>query len=155
MFLMQPPASLFDVSCVLHVHSTYSDGTATIPELLDAAGTVGADALLLTDHDSLQARRDGWEGMHDGVLLLIGTEISPKGGHYLAFGVTHEIPHAGRPALEIADAVRAAGGIGFAAHPFSTGGHMLNLRWRVTSCRPTAGRRSTTRGDTTASSFGV
>jgi len=122
---MQPSAGLFDVSCVVHVHSTYSDGTATIPELLAAARTVGADALLLTDHDSLQARRDGWEGMHDGVLLLVGIEISPKQGHYLAFGVTQEIPHAGRSALEIADAVRAAGGIGFAAHPFSTGGHML------------------------------
>jgi len=63
--------------------------------------------------------------MHAGVLLLIGTEISPKQGHYLAFGVTHEIPHAGRSALEIANAVRAAGGHGFAAHPFSAGGHML------------------------------
>jgi hypothetical protein len=125
MSMMQPPATLFDVSCVLHVHSTYSDGTATVPELLSAASMAGADALFLTDHDSLQARRDGWEGMHDGVLLLVGTEVSPKQGHYLAFGVGHEIPHQGRSALEIAEAVRAAGGIGFAAHPFSTGGHML------------------------------
>jgi hypothetical protein len=125
MLVMQPPASPSDVSCVVHVHSTYSDGTATIPELLGAARMVGADALLLTDHDSLQARRDGWEGVHDGVLLLVGVEISPRQGHYLAFGVTHEIPHAGRSALEIADAVRAAGGIGFAAHPFSTGSRML------------------------------
>ena len=125
MSVMQRPVSLFDVSCVLHVHSTYSDGTATVSELLAVARMVGADALLLTDHDSLQARRDGWEGMHDGVLLLVGIEISSKQGHYLAFGVTHEIPHAHRSALEIADAVRAAGGIGFAAHPFSSGGHML------------------------------
>jgi hypothetical protein len=36
-----------------------------------------------------------------------------------------EVSHAGRTAGEIAEAVRAAGGIGFAAHPFSTGGHML------------------------------
>ena len=123
--MMEPPATLFDVSCVVHVHSTYSDGTATVPELLAAARTAGADALLLTDHDSIQARRDGWEGMHDGVLLLVGTEVSPKQGHYLAFGVAHEIPHQDRSALEIAEAVRAAGGIGFAAHPFSAGGHML------------------------------
>ncbi len=125
MSVVQPPTSLFDVSCVLHVHSTYSDGTATVAELLAGARMVGADAVLLTDHDSLQARRDGWEGMHAGVLLLVGIEISPNEGHYLAFGVTHEIPHTGRSALEIAEAVRAAGGIGFAAHPFSTGGHML------------------------------
>jgi hypothetical protein len=116
---------LTDVSCVVHVHSTYSDGTATVSELAAAAAAAGADALLLTDHDSLQARRDGWQGRHDGVFVLVGTEVSPKQGHYLAFGVEAEIPHAGRSALQIAEAVRHARGIGFAAHPFSSGGHML------------------------------
>ncbi|MDW5593107.1 CehA/McbA family metallohydrolase [Conexibacter stalactiti] len=114
-----------DVSCVVHVHSTYSDGTATVPEVLAAAREAGADAVLLTDHDTLAARRDGWEGWHDGVLLVVGIEISPRGGHYLAFGVPGEIPHAGRGATEIAAAVRAAGGFGVAAHPFSEGGRML------------------------------
>jgi hypothetical protein len=114
-----------DVSCVVHVHSTYSDGTATVPELLAAAQEAGADALLLTDHDTLAARRDGWAGRHGGVLLVVGTEVSPKQGHYLAFGIEREIPHAGRSARQIAAAVRAAGGLGFAAHPFSDGGHML------------------------------
>ena len=122
---MSEPAVAFDVSCVVHVHSTYSDGTATVPELLDAARDAGAEAVLLTDHDSLGARRDGWEGVHDGVFLLVGTEVSPRQGHYLAFGVMEEIAHAGRSAREIAAAVRAAGGIGIAAHPFSDGGHML------------------------------
>jgi len=117
--------AVFDVSCVAHVHTTYSDGTATVPELLAAAREAGAEAVLLTDHDSLGARRDGWEGNHDGVFLLVGTEVSPKQGHYLAFGVEREIEHAGRSAREIASAVRAAGGVGFAAHPFSVGGRML------------------------------
>jgi hypothetical protein len=117
--------ALHDVSCVAHVHSTYSDGTATMPEIVAAARASGVDALLLTDHDTLGARRDGWEGMHDGVCVLVGMEITPKHGHYLAFGIENEIPHAGRSAREIAAAVRAAGGLGFAAHPFSRGGHML------------------------------
>jgi hypothetical protein len=114
-----------DVSCVVHVHTTYSDGTATVAELVAAATEAGADAVLVTDHDSLGARRDGWEGRHGDVLVLAGTEVSPKQGHYLAFGVAEEIPHAGRSALEIAEAVREAGGVGFAAHPFSAGGRML------------------------------
>jgi hypothetical protein len=107
------------------VHSTYSDGTATVAELLEAARESGIDALLLTDHDTLAARREGWEGHHDGVLLLVGLEVSPREGHYLAFGVDEEIPHLGRTARQIAEAVRADGGVGFAAHPFSRGGHML------------------------------
>jgi hypothetical protein len=51
--------------------------------------------------------------------------VSAKQGHYLAFGVDRDIPHTGRSAVQIAAAVREAGGVGFAAHPFSTGGHML------------------------------
>jgi PHP domain-containing protein len=122
---VNPETTLVDVPCVVHVHSTYSDGTAAVPEIVAAAAAAGADAVLLTDHDSLAARRDGWEGRQDGVTVLVGTEVSPKQGHYLAFGVTAEIAHAGRSALEIAAAVRAAGGLGFAAHPFSRGGRML------------------------------
>ena len=116
---------LVDVSCVLHLHTTYSDGTATVDELVTAAAAAGVDLVLLTDHDSLGARRDGQEGRHGRVSLLVGTEVSPKQGHYLAFGVDREIPHAGRSPLEIAAAVRDAGGVGFAAHPFSSGGRML------------------------------
>jgi len=119
------PDGLVDVSCVVHVHTTYSDGTATMAELVAAVAAAGADAVLVTDHDTLAARHDGWEGRHDGVVVLVGTEVSPKGGHYLALGVDREIPHAGRSAVEIAAAVRVAGGVGFAAHPFSRGGRML------------------------------
>ena len=122
---VEPDETLFDVSCVVHVHTTYSDGTATMSELVAAAADAGADAVLVTDHDSLAARRDGWQGRHDGVFVLVGTEVSPKEGHYLAFGVDREIPHGGRSAVQIAQAVREAGGVGFAAHPFSRGGHML------------------------------
>src|SRR5512133_3908343 len=114
-----------DVSCVVHVHSTFSDGTATVDEIAADAAAAGADVVVLTDHDSLAARRDGWEGRRNGVVVLVGTEVSPRAGHYLAFGVDREIAHAGRSAREIAEAVRAAGGVGFAAHPFSIGGHML------------------------------
>ena len=57
---------------------------------------------------------------------------------------TEEIAHAGRSAREIAAAVRAAGGVGFAAHPFSAGGRMLVPRSRAGSSCRTAGRRSTT-----------
>jgi len=118
-------ADLHDLSAIVHVHSTCSDGTATVAELLEAARDAGAGALLLTDHDTLAARRDGWAGTHDGVALVVGSEVSPRGGHYLAFGIGGEIAHAGRTPVEIAAAVREAGGVGFAAHPFSEGGRLL------------------------------
>jgi PHP domain-containing protein len=115
---------LHDLSCVVHVHSTYSDGTATVPEIAAAAARAGAGAVLITDHDTLGALRDGWEGRHDGVLVLVGLEVSPKGGHYLAFGVREEVEHRGRSARDISRAVAAAGAAGFAAHPFSEGARL-------------------------------
>jgi hypothetical protein len=110
-----------DLACVAHVHSVHSDGTATVPEIAAAAAAADADAVLLSDHDTLGARRAGDERFHGGVLVVVGHEISPRGGHLLAFGTEHEIPHAGRSETQICAAVIAAGGIAYAAHPFSEG----------------------------------
>ena len=113
---------MHDLSCVVHLHSTHSDGTGTVPEIARAAARAGADVVLLTDHDTLEARRRGEEGWYGDVLLLAGEEVSPLGrDHYLAFGIDEEIRHRGLDACGIAQAVRDAGGFGFAAHPFSEG----------------------------------
>jgi hypothetical protein len=113
---------MHDLACVVHLHSTYSDGTGTVPEIARAARRAGADVVLLTDHDTLAAKERGEEGWYDDVLLLVGTEVSPRRrNHYLAFGVDRPIDHAGLDAAGICRAVRNAGGFGFAAHPFSRG----------------------------------
>jgi hypothetical protein len=117
-----------DLACVIHLHSTHSDGTGTVAEIAAAAERAEVDVVLLTDHDTLAARESGEEGWHGPVLLLVGEEVSPRGGnHYLSFGVGHHIRHGSRPgtgglsAAQIAQAVRDAGGFGFAAHPWSRG----------------------------------
>src|SRR5436190_10154906 len=104
---------MHDLSCVIHLHSLYSDGTGTVEEIARAAR--GIDVVLLTDHDTMQAE-PGWYG---DVLLLVGVEVSPKANHYLAFGIDRPVEHAGMDAADIVRAVRDAGGFGFAAHPFS------------------------------------
>jgi hypothetical protein len=113
---------MHDLSCVVHLHSTHSDGTGTVREIARAAARARADVVLLTDHDTLAARRLGEEGWYGDVLLLAGDELSPrKRDHYLAFGIDTHIRHRGLDACGIARAVRDAGGFGFAAHPFSEG----------------------------------
>jgi hypothetical protein len=111
-----------DLSCVVHLHSVHSDGTGTVPEIARAARRSGVDVVLLTDHDTLAAKRAGEEGWHGPVLVLVGEEVSPPGrDHYLAFGIAEEIRHGGLSAADICRAVREAGGFGFAAHPWSRG----------------------------------
>lgn len=119
-----------DLSCVIHLHSTYSDGTASVDEIVESARTTGTDVVLLTDHDTLGARDDGREGWYDDVLLLVGVEVSPEGGHFLAFGVEQTPSKEGGEA-RIPEAVAALGGFGFAAHPFSAGSKMAE-RLRLT-----------------------
>jgi hypothetical protein len=112
------------VRCVAHVHSVHSDGTATVAELRRAVREAGARVLLLTDHDTLGAREAGEDGGGDGVLVVVGHEVSPRRGHLLVFGTDEAIAHRGRDERAILDAVQAAGGFGIAAHPFSAGSAM-------------------------------
>ncbi len=113
---------MHDLACVVHLHSTYSDGTGTVKQIARAGRRAGADVVLLTDHDTLAAKRNGEEGWYGNVLLLVGEEVSPRRrNHYLAFGIDEEIDHSELDGAGICRAVRAAGGFGFAAHPFSEG----------------------------------
>jgi hypothetical protein len=115
-----PPAH--ELTGIIHCHSTYSDGTGTVPEIAAAARANDLDYLLLTDHDTLAAAQHGEEGWHGSVLLLVGCEVSPyRRNHYLAFGLSEPIDHQGMTPAQIVASVNQAGGFGFPAHPFSRG----------------------------------
>jgi len=103
---------------VIHIHSTYSDGSRPIPEIAKIAGEVDLDFLMFTDHNTLQPKRDQLEGWYDGVLVIIGYEINDADdlNHYLAFNVDAEVPQGISP-LEYVEAVNRQGGYGIIAHP--------------------------------------
>lgn len=120
---------MVDLACVVHLHSIYSDGTGTVSQIARAARRAGADVVLLTDHDTLEAKDRGEEGWYGDTLLLVGTEVSPRRrNHYLAFGLERTIDHKGLDAAGICRAVSEAGGFGFAAHPFSRGSDRFRER---------------------------
>jgi hypothetical protein len=119
--VVEPPTA-HELTGIIHCHSTYSDGTGTVPEIAAAARANDLDYLLLTDHDTLAAARNGEEGWHGSVLLLVGTEVSPyRRNHYLAFGLSEPVDHSGLTPAQVVQRVREAGGFGFPAHPFSRG----------------------------------
>ncbi|HVS28589.1 MAG TPA: CehA/McbA family metallohydrolase [Solirubrobacteraceae bacterium] len=124
-----------DLACVIHCHSTYSDGTGTVAQIAAAASRAGVDAVLLTDHDTLAARRSGEERWYGDALVCVGVEVSPpQENHFLAFGLEREIDHSGLSPAEIVAAVGAGGGFGFLAHPFSRGSERFSrargMPWR-------------------------
>jgi hypothetical protein len=89
---------LYDLGCVVHLHSTFSDGTGTVPQIIAAGQRAGVDVVLLTDHNTRAGA--SYEGWHGSVLLLVGEEDTPaRRDHTLLFGSD----------------------LSFAAHPFSRG----------------------------------
>lgn len=105
---------------VIHLHSTFSDGTADIGEIMTAASRNHLDFVVLTDHDTLRALEFGYEAYHDGIMLLCGYEITPEKDHYLVLGTDKLIKSDGGPQAFV-PAVRYAGGLGFIAHPDHVG----------------------------------
>lgn len=102
----------------LHVHSRYSDGTGSVEEILRAGKQAGLDHLVLTDHDTLAARREGWEGAHDGLVLLVAAEVTPRRqGHVVAMKVRHCRGYAAQQSRATLDGIAAQGGFAVIAHP--------------------------------------
>ena len=58
-------------SGVIHVHSLYSDGGGTVDDIIESGHKTGLDFIILTDHDTLQARLDGKQGYHSDSLRLV------------------------------------------------------------------------------------
>ena len=110
----------------LHCHSWFSgDGVSSPEELIISAKAKGLNGFAITDHNTCDAfhymvdaglaRIDGLPV--DGFLVLPGVEVSTAEGHLLCIGAT--LPQMkGRPAREVAAAIRAAGGVAIPAHPY-------------------------------------
>lgn len=86
----RPRAGAWD----LHSHSTFSDGSCSVDELIEQARAVGLDRIAVTDHDSLRQLSTVRERARAlGFPVLAGTEVSsrdPRTGrnvHILAFGL--------------------------------------------------------------------
>ena len=123
----EPPRDGFvRVAGVVHVHTTLSDGGGEPAEVIRAARASGLAFLGITDHNNLDAKP--FEGYRDGVLVLVGAELSTPVGHLLGVGLERDPAFRfngdGRDAI---DDVLHLGGVPFAAHPFSS---RPELRWR-------------------------
>ncbi len=100
----------------LHVHSNYSnDGFSTPEQIIERAIEVGLGCVAITDHNSFRAYYDVKD--NGKIIVIPAEEVSSKEGHILAYGIDREIPR-GMSVQDTIDAIHAAGGYAFAAHPY-------------------------------------
>src|SRR5689334_15702289 len=106
----------------VHMHTTFSDGTGTVEEVLNFVETyTPLDVIAITDHDTI----DGALRARDLVArrsypfeVIVGEEISTREGHMLALFLKKRVP----PDLSIErsiELVHEQGGLAIIAHPFN------------------------------------
>ncbi len=104
----------------LHIHSTYSDGMATIEQILQHTELhTDLDVIAITDHNvidgSLRAR-DLWANSSYRFDYIVGEEISTNEGHLLALFIEKHIPS--HLSIErTIDLVHEQGGLAIVVHP--------------------------------------
>lgn len=106
----------------LHLHTLYSDGTASVAEVLDwVEDRTDLDLVAITDHERIDGALRAQE-LHAArdyhFELVVGEEVTTRRGHLLALFVEKRIP-ALRPLAETVERIHAAGGIAIAAHPIA------------------------------------
>jgi hypothetical protein len=106
----------------LHVHSVFSyDGHGEADAIAAAARASGLEWIGMTDHDTLGARYEGFEGYRHGIHVVVGYEWSPTAGdHTLIYGEPEAVPETRSTTLPPGEVIRivgAGGGMAFVAHP--------------------------------------
>ncbi len=124
--------AIYDYRGAIHCHTTYSDGTGSVDEVMKAANEVGLDFVMMTDHDTMKPVDDGHNKWHGSTALICGTEITPEpntGNHYIAFGEERlNVEGLNRkPPQAIIDEVSRQGWFGFLAHPDHQGTKKFNV----------------------------
>jgi hypothetical protein len=103
----------------LHIHSLASDGTSPVEDILAAAVAGGLDVIAITDHERIDAAVAARVMAEDRGLpleVVIGEEVTTRGGHLLALFVDRRIaPY--RSLRSTIAAVHQAGGLAIPAHP--------------------------------------
>lgn len=104
----------------LHMHSTYSDGTATIEQILERVQhKTDLDVIAITDHDVIEGSlraRDLWARGEYRFDFVVGEEVTTSQGHLLGLFIEKRIP-SGLSMMRSIDLIHEQGGLAVVAHP--------------------------------------
>jgi hypothetical protein len=123
-----PPADGYvRVAGIIHVHTTASDGGGTPEEVVEAGRAAGLQFLVITDHNTLDAKPV--EGYRGPLLVLVGVEVSTTAGHLLGLGIPEPPYRFSGDARDTLEDIRDLGGVAVAAHPLSPREDLLWTGW--------------------------
>lgn len=103
----------------LHIHSLASDGVSSVSEILEAAHAKGLDVIAITDHERIDAAiaaRTIAQARGLPLEVIVGEEISTRGGHLLGLFLRERIPPWRSLKWSVAQ-IHEQGGIAVVAHP--------------------------------------
>jgi predicted metal-dependent phosphoesterase TrpH len=104
----------------LHIHTWASDGTASVVEVLDHVEREGIlDVIAITDHERIDAALAARQMAADRGFrfsVIVGEEISTRGGHLLGLFLERPVPALKSLRWSI-EAIHDQGGLAIPAHP--------------------------------------
>lgn len=105
----------------LHIHSSASDGLASIPEIMEYVATrTDLRVIAITDHNTIEGAlfAKELEELYPGLEVVVGEEITSTWGHILGLYLKEAVP-AGLSAAETIARINEQDGVAIIAHPFA------------------------------------
>ncbi len=122
---MHKVGDYYQYSGAVHIHTTESDGTKKIEDVIKIGSEAKLDFMMFADHMTLSNRENGHEGLYDNMLVVIGYEHNDEADehHYLLFDSPKVYP----TEMKVAEYVAAGAednALGILAHPDEIRSHI-------------------------------
>ncbi len=115
---MRKVGDYFQYSGAVHIHTTESDGTKIVEDVIAIGKDTKLDFMMFADHMTLSNRENGHEGLYGDMLVVIGYEHNDEADehHYLLFDSPKVYPNEMK-AAEYVTAGATDKALGILAHP--------------------------------------
>ena len=122
---MRKIGDYYQYSGAVHIHTTESDGTKRIEDVISIGQDAKLDFMMFTDHMTLSNRENGHEGLYGKMLVVIGYEHNDEADehHYLLFDSPKVYPTE-MSASEYVAAGAKDNALGILAHPDEIRSHL-------------------------------
>jgi hypothetical protein len=100
----------------MHSHTMWSgDSTTTVDELVTAVDESGVDVLFITDHNAIAGANEVAGAV--ACRVIAGEELRTPAGELIGLFLNERLPTGANP-VEVAELIRAQGGVVYVPHPF-------------------------------------